>query len=753
MNIQELIEKTKELIAIPSTRDNPVALREATQCVADMISARCPGVTIEYFEQNDKPSFLAYRGTVRPEKFDILLNGHVDVVPAVPVMFNPVIKNGRLYGRGALDMKGTTVVLTDVFCELVNEVPYRLGLQIVADEEIGGYNGVRLQIDKGVRAEFVVMGEYANDRHTIYNAARGLCWAEIAFKGKAAHGGHLWHGKNAIVKAGDFASAILKRYPTPNKETWTTTASIANLSTPNNTYNKVPDQAVLKVDFRFTQEDSTFENEESIRTFIATIDPDAELIDMAVFEPAVRVEEHNPYVQGLSAAMRQTAKVPAHFLGRPAGSDGRHYALVNNDVVEFGLYGQGSHSDEEYVELDSFVEYQDIMRKFLRTPQVASKQQKAEPLRYKLLRELVAMPTISADHNANNNALGYIENFLTSRGMHVKRYEYSGFRSIVATTIADNKRPAAMLSGHIDVVPGTPEQFVLTAKGDRLYGRGVLDMKFAIASYMWLVDELQYELEQYDFGIMITSDEEIGGQHGTKLLLEKEKYRSKVAIVPDGGDNWRLEYFAKGVQWIKLEAIGKSAHASRPWQGDSAIHHLLAALGEIQALIPPDRAPEDTLLSVGTIEGGTTPNQVSASASAVLDVRPGSMHDYEQTYPNIRAICKRHGVTTTLLVGAPPCVNDPNNRYIKRFSEIAMDVTGRSAGTSFGHGVTDGRYFSACDIPCIITVPPGDGHHNDVEWISRQGYEQFCAILQQYTQEFALPAPKQLTKKPSISKI
>jgi succinyl-diaminopimelate desuccinylase len=367
MTTRELIEQTKRLIALPTTADNPAALQQAAGILADTISA-CPGVTIERFEREGKPSLLAYRGEIRPKKFDILLNGHLDVVAGRPEQFEPVEKNGRLYGRGALDMKGTTVVLTDVFCEMVNRVPYKLGLQIVCDEEIGGHAGVKLQIGDGVRSDFVVIGEYANHRNTIYNAARGLCWAEIAFKGKEAHGGHLWDGRNAVLQASAFAAGVLERFPTPDKETWTTTASIASLSTPNETFNKVPDRAVLKIDFRFTQEDPTFRDEESLRAFISGIDPQAELLRLATFEPAVTVEELNPYVQGLTAALRHVTKAKPQFLGRPGGSDGRHYAMVNNDIVEFGLYGQASHSLGEYVELSSFGEYQAVLREFLRKP-------------------------------------------------------------------------------------------------------------------------------------------------------------------------------------------------------------------------------------------------------------------------------------------------------------------------------------------------------------------------------------------------
>lgn len=371
MTQDEFIHHTSELVAIPSTLDNSLALQHAATYVADFISTRTSGVTIEWFEQNGISSFLAYKGKTRPEKFDILLNCHADVVPATPEQFMPFVKEGKLYGRGALDMKGTTIVLASLFCELVNDVPYSLGFQLVSDEENSGYNGVHYQVNQGVRTDFAIMGEYANDKHTIYNAARGICWVEIAFRGKTAHGGHPWKGDNAIVRAGNFINEILRRYPIPQEETWTTTATISSVSTPNDTYNQIPDYAVVKVDFRFTNDNPEFHDEPSLKKMIASIDPEAEVIDIATFGRAVHARKDNPYVKGLHAAMESVTGIGPDYRGRPASSDARHFAAINVECIEFGLYGHNSHSADEYVEIASFDEYQQEMRRFLKNPKAA----------------------------------------------------------------------------------------------------------------------------------------------------------------------------------------------------------------------------------------------------------------------------------------------------------------------------------------------------------------------------------------------
>lgn len=740
MNSNQLVELTKRLVAIESTASNPAGLRAALNCVVQTLRESGQDITIEKFERNGKPSFLAYRKGKRPEKFDVLLNAHLDVVPGEPELFAPYEKDGNLYGRGVLDMKGTAVVLADVFCEFVNNVPYALGLQMVTDEELGGYDGVKLQLDDGVRANFVIMGEYANHRNTIYNAARGLCWAEILFSGKAAHGGHLWHGDNAVVKAGAFAGAVLKRYPTPDRETWTTTASISSLSTPNDTFNKVPHEAILKIDFRFTQEDPVFRSCESLEAFIHEIDPQAKLIATHTFEPAVFVEELNPYVQGLSQALKSVTKKQPKYLGRPASSDGRHFALVQNDIVEFGLYGQGSHSNGEYVEISSFAEYQQAMRAFLRQPipaKLKTSRASSEPLHEQLLRQLVAMPTVSKDFAANNNALAFIEKFLAERGMFVEKVDINGFRSIIATTKPGNRRPAVLLNAHMDVVPATrPDQFNLTLKDGKFYGRGVMDMKHAIATYMTVVDSLKDELGAYDFGIMITSDEELGSNYGAKPLVEMG-YRPKVVIVPDGGNNWQLETFAKGVKWVELTATGKAAHASRPWEGESAIQKLLDAIEDIKKLVPANPKPTDTFLSVGTINGGTTANQIPVLATAMLDVRTGSVEDHKRLTPQIQEICQKHDVAASFHADEPPLVSDPQDPFIKPMVDIVTQITGEQHETSYDYAVTDGRIFSTVGVPTIVINPECGNIHREDEWLGRKSFGQFCEVIELYVRKMA----------------
>src|SRR5437764_454104 len=103
-------------------------------------------------------SALVYPGTERRE-FHVILNSHLDVVPAPPDQFRPRRDGDRLFARGAQDMKVTGLLAVQVFRELAPSLPYPVALQLVTDEEAGGRDGTRYQLEHGVRGRFGIVGE------------------------------------------------------------------------------------------------------------------------------------------------------------------------------------------------------------------------------------------------------------------------------------------------------------------------------------------------------------------------------------------------------------------------------------------------------------------------------------------------------------------------------------------------------------------------------------------------------------------
>lgn len=354
------------------------------------------------------------------------------------------------------------------------------------------------------------------------------------------------------------------------------------------------------------------------------------------------------------------------------------------------------------------------------------------------LRQLISMPTVSSDHAANNKALDYLQAFFEERGLYVMRYSFNGVGSLVATIKKDDKTPKVLLAAHLDVVPGEPAQFTLRKEEGKYFGRGVFDMKLAIAAYMQVVDTLHYNLSDYDFGIMITADEEVGGSNGVERLVDLG-YHPEICILPDGAENWEIEVLAKGLWWSRLRVNGVAAHGSRPWEGDSASFKMIDLLHDIKQAFA-NQAPLTDTLNIGTMRSGETVNQVPAYAEADLDIRYLSEESLQKVKDEILQLCEKHAASLEVIVHGLPCINSLENPYIKTYKELVEQTVGITPQGVVAHGGTDGRFFTAIDVPCIISSPEGGNRHGADEWVSVQSAETFTQILHKYLEKVARKA-------------
>lgn len=360
-----------------------------------------------------------------------------------------------------------------------------------------------------------------------------------------------------------------------------------------------------------------------------------------------------------------------------------------------------------------------------------------------LLKKLVEFKTVVGNPAAMLAALDFIEDYLTERGMFTQRVQNGEVWSLLARTRADVITPKVVLGAHLDVVPAPNELFHLREDQGKLYGRGTLDMKFAIAAYMQLVDDLRGKLDQYDFGLMITTDEEQGGLDGAGKLAEAG-YLPKVLLLPDGGDNWQIQTFSKGFLYFSIETKGRTAHGSKPWLGQNAILNLVDIIHDIQRLFPEASVDTNTL-NVGQIEGGNAPNQVAASAKAVLDGRFISEAEKARILTKIEAICAVHEAKITVLVDGPACAIDLQNTYVEPFAKLITEVTGVTITGSRTTGTNDVRFFAAKGVPGISLYPVGGGHHGPEEWIDATAFNQFHEITAAYIEQMAKISAEVLT--------
>jgi succinyl-diaminopimelate desuccinylase len=350
-----IVTLSKKLIAIPSVPDNTQSLEQALKTVLSELDA----YTIEWFEKNGVKSVLIYKTKKRPKKFKILLNGHLDILPGKDYQYKPKIVGNRLYGVGAVDMKASVACLITAFKEVVDEVDYPLGLQLVTDEEPGGFNGTKYQIEKGVRADFVIAGESTNLR--IANKAKGTLWLKIFSKGKTAHSAYPWKGGNAISEMNKFLKNIEEMYPNPSEQKWVTTVNISKVQTTNTTFNKIPDNCETWLDIRYIPEEKN-----TVLARIKKILPREFKISIIENDPPLLTQESNTYIRALQIIGEKITKKEIPIYGTHGTSDARHYILVKGAGVEFGPIGGGMGSDKEWVDIPSLETYTKILIHFLK---------------------------------------------------------------------------------------------------------------------------------------------------------------------------------------------------------------------------------------------------------------------------------------------------------------------------------------------------------------------------------------------------
>lgn len=354
-----------------------------------------------------------------------------------------------------------------------------------------------------------------------------------------------------------------------------------------------------------------------------------------------------------------------------------------------------------------------------------------------LLTRLVELPTVTGQLHANNEALNFIESYLNDRGFYIYRTDYDGYGALVATT-QPTKTPRVMLVGHIDVVPAFDNQFTLREEDGKIYGRGVYDMKSGIAGYLAAIDELDGKLADYDFGIMITTDEETQDL-GVKNLLADGFCPTEAAVLLDGAYDWQLASSSKGALYLNVRIEDKIGHGSRPWLVNSSSMRMVSLLSDMQALFT-DASPETNTLNINMIKAGAPGeayNQIPGVTEAGLDIRMVSHAERDRIAAAVAALCKKYGATWEIIVEFTALVHNMNDPHMRSFAKHIYTQTGITASGVMSLAASDANYFVDRGLECMLTYPIGGGHHSSEEWIDAKSLEDITPILTGYLHDMA----------------
>jgi acetylornithine deacetylase/succinyl-diaminopimelate desuccinylase-like protein len=195
----------RELVALPSV--NPAFLpaqdpRGGEQRVAEFLAsvAARAGLDVEFRPVlPGRANFFARLAPRGKSRRRILLAPHLDTVNGTPEQFRPRVKQGRLFGRGACDTKGSVAAMLMALCQLAGEGPRPAETEIMfvglVDEE-HGQAGSRALAASGFKADLAIIGEAT--RLQVVTAHKGSLWLRLQTRGRAAHGSKPELGRNAI---------------------------------------------------------------------------------------------------------------------------------------------------------------------------------------------------------------------------------------------------------------------------------------------------------------------------------------------------------------------------------------------------------------------------------------------------------------------------------------------------------------------------------------------------------------------------
>lgn len=347
---------------------------------------------------------------------------------------------------------------------------------------------------------------------------------------------------------------------------------------------------------------------------------------------------------------------------------------------------------------------------------------------YHLLKNIVGLPTTTNNKKEQRQVLKVIQKYLSA--FQVQYFSKKGFCSaFFYPKSVDIKSMDIILSGHIDVVSAPKNMFKLIKKGDKLLGRGVFDMKGPLVALVEALNLYYKNGGKLRIGLLVTSDEELGGYNGTKFFLEKTKIKSKLAIVPDGGNNFEIVIAEKGVLDLLLSYKGVPAHVARPWEGNNAAEQLIRVVNKIIQHFPPGTKNQwQTMAVVTSFETQTKANNILPHfAKARINFR----FIKDDTPEQILAVVKKvhPGVKIKICKFANALEIWPRSPFVQLFKKIVQSHVNFSPQLVRYPSACDARFFAAKNIPVIITRPSGGNAHGKDEWASLSSLDNFGRIL------------------------
>ena len=335
-------------------------------------------------------------------------------------------------------------------------------------------------------------------------------------------------------------------------------------------------------------------------------------------------------------------------------------------------------------------------------------------------------------------------------GFEVQYFDYQeGRTSVVARLGSSDKKAPLCLTGHLDVVPlgsrsWSKDPFAGEADGDKLYGRGVSDMKSGVAAILLAARSFANKLRGTPGVVIVLTAGEEGGCVGSAQLAKTQLLgKAGAMVVGEPTSNYPLVGH-KGSLKFHARFKGVGAHGSMPELGVNAIYKAAKAIGKLEAFdfqTPGHKIMGKPTLNVGVMEGGNTVNAVPDAASFGVDIRTVPGMDHEDVLARLKALLNE--AELDVFSNLKPVWTAPDHEWIQRVFEICKPYVGEAPAARTAPYMTDAANLLKvyAGAPTVV-LGPGEAAmaHQTDEYASMERIRQSVAIYEALIRDWTKPS-------------
>lgn len=342
-------------------------------------------------------------------------------------------------------------------------------------------------------------------------------------------------------------------------------------------------------------------------------------------------------------------------------------------------------------------------------------------------------------------------------GIEVELQESGAGRPNVIASAGHGQGRTLMINGHIDTVgvAGMEEPFSGRVEGNRLYGRGAIDMKGAMGAALVLLEAIARD-EHFPGSVIVTfvTDEEHSSLGTQAVCREIERFKPDAALVVEpSGLTATIAH--KGFVWAEIVTHGFAAHGSAWERGVDAIAHMGRVIGALEGHArelltrEPHPAVGPPSLHMSLIGGGQELSSYPDTCRLEIERRTIPGETEEQVRGELQAILDRlddedeqfHAELTMGLFRSPWAVGR-DAEIVRILAATYRDITGSEIEYEGAAGWMDTALLAEAGVPAVVFGPEGDGAHALVEWVDLDSVETYVQVLAKVAHDFCAGSPE-----------